>query len=202
VARAEGSSCSPTRREGVGTTALAVNGAVLLADALPGVIGLLDLDVEFGDAATLLTLVPKYTLADLRAAPGDEVDSKMFDRFVTQGGRARLVVCADLPERAGHVTLPAVQLAIDRLCCLCDYALVDAPTSFTERTMIAIDACDLVCLVTSASLPSLRVTRDCLDLLARMRYTAERNRLVMIIRPSTRWSSRKLLRCLAGGLPS
>jgi pilus assembly protein CpaE len=164
---------------GVGTTALAVNVAVLLADASPGVIGLLDLDVEFGDAATLLNLEPKYTLADLRAAPGDEVDEKMFDRFVTAGGRVRLVVGADLPEKAGLVTLPAVQLAMDRLCCLCDYVLVDAPASFTERTLTAVDACDLVCLVTSASLPSLRATRDCLGLMAKMHVPAERIRLVL-----------------------
>jgi pilus assembly protein CpaE len=164
---------------GVGTTALAVNVAVLLADTSPGVIGLLDLDVEFGDAATLLNLEPKYTLADLRAAPGDEVDEKMFDRFVTEGGRVRLVVGADLPEKAGLVTLPAVQLAMDRLCCLCDYVFVDAPTSFTERTLTAVDACDLVCLVTSASLPSLRATRDCLGLLAKMHLPAQRIRLVL-----------------------
>jgi pilus assembly protein CpaE len=164
---------------GVGTTALAVNVAVLLANSSPGVIGLLDLDVEFGDAATLLNLEPKYTLADLRAAPGDEVDAKMFDRFVTEGGRVRLVVGADLPEKAGLVTLPAVQLAMDRLCSLCDYVLVDAPTSFTERTLTAIDACDLVCLVTSASLPSLRATRDCLGMLSTMRVPADRIRLVL-----------------------
>src|SRR5207245_6548798 len=103
----------------------------------------------------------------------------MFDRFVTEGGRVRLVVGADLPERAGLVTLPAVQLAMDRLCCLCDYVLVDAPTSVTERTLTSIDACDLVCVVTSASLPSLRAHRDCLDLLTKMRIQRDRIRLIL-----------------------
>lgn len=164
---------------GVGTTSLVVNLAVLLGKMTPGLIGLLDLDVEFGDAATLLDLQPASTLADLRAAPGDEIDGGLFDRFVTDGGRIRLVVGADVPERAGLVTLPAVQLAIDRLSTLCDYVLIDAPASFAERTLAALDASDLVCLVTSASLPALRATRACLAMLLKLRLPPARIRVIL-----------------------
>lgn len=164
---------------GVGTTSLAVNVAVLLAAESRGPVGLLDLDVEFGNSAVFLNAQPNHTLADLPDAPAPHVDEALFEGFVTQSGSVRLVVGADLPERAMLVTLPAIQLAIDRLACSCDYVLIDAPASFTERTLTALDTSDLICLVTSASLPSLRATRVCLDLFEKLGVEEQRIQLVL-----------------------
>ena len=164
---------------GVGTTSLAVNMAVLLAAQSSRPVGLLDLDVEFGDSAVYLNLHPNQTLADLKAAPGALVDEALFEGFVTDSGSVRLVVGADLPERAELVTLPAIQLAIDRLSATCQYVLIDAPASFSERTLTALDTSDLICLVTSASLPSLKATRGCLDLFDKLGVSADRVRLIL-----------------------
>ena len=164
---------------GVGTTSLAVNMAVLLAAQSSRPVGLLDLDVEFGDSAVYLNVHPNHTLADLKASPGTIVDEALFEGFVTESGSVRLVVGADLPERANLVTLPAIQLAIDRLSATCEYVLIDAPASFSERTLTALDTSDLICLVTSASLPSLKATRGCLDLFEKLGVPATRIRLIL-----------------------
>src|ERR1700694_2444767 len=164
---------------GVGTTSLAVNMAVLLAAQASRPVGLLDLDVEFGDSAVYLNVHPNQTLADLKAAPGTLVDEALFEGFVTESGSVRLVVGADLPERAQLVTLPAIQLAIDRLSATCGYVLIDAPASFSERTLTALDTCDLICLVTSASLPSLKATRGGLALFDTLGVSPERVRLIL-----------------------
>jgi pilus assembly protein CpaE len=164
---------------GVGTTSLAVNTAVLLAAQSSRPVGLLDLDVEFGDSAVYLNVHPNQTLADLKAAPGTRVDEALFERFITESGSVRLVVGADLPERAELVTLPAIQLAIDRLSATCQYVLIDAPASFSERTLTALDTSDLICLVTSASLPSLKGTRGCLDMFDKLGLAADRVRLIL-----------------------
>ena len=164
---------------GVGTTCLAVNTAVLLAARSSRPVGLLDLDVEFGDSAVYLNLHPNQTLADLKPAPGTVVDEALFEGFVTESGSVRLVVGADLPERAELVTLPAIQLAIDRLSATCQFVLIDAPASFSERTLTALDTSDMICLVTSASLPSLKATRRCLGLLEKLGVSAGRVRLIL-----------------------
>jgi len=164
---------------GVGTTCLAVNTAVLLAARSARPVGLLDLDVEFGDSAVYLNLHPNQTLADLKPAPGTVVDEALFEGFVTESGSVRLVVGADLPERAELVTLPAVQLAIDRLSATCAYVLIDAPASFSERTLTALDTSEMICLVTSASLPSLKATRRCLGLFDKLGVAAGRVRLIL-----------------------
>jgi pilus assembly protein CpaE len=164
---------------GVGTTCLAVNTAILLAAQSTRPVGLLDLDVEFGDSAVYLNLHPNQTLADLKPAPGTVVDEALFEGFVTESGSVRLVVGADLPERAELVTLPAIQLAIDRLGATCGYVLIDAPASFSERTLTALDTSDMICLVTSPSLPSLKATRRCLDLFDKLGVANPRVRLVL-----------------------
>ncbi len=164
---------------GVGTTCLAVNTAVLLAARSARPVGLLDLDVEFGDSAVYLNLHPNQTLADLKPAPGTVVDEALFEGFVTESGSVRLVVGADLPERAELVTLPAIQLAIDRLSATCQYVLIDAPASFSERTLTALDTSEMICLVTSASLPSLKATRRCLGLFEKLGVAAGRVRLIL-----------------------
>jgi pilus assembly protein CpaE len=164
---------------GVGTTCVAVNTAILMAAHASKPVGLLDLDVEFGDSAVYLNLHPHLTLADLRASPGAPVDEAVFEGFVTESGSVRLVVGADVPERAELVTLPAIQLAIDRLSATCAYVLVDAPASFSERTLTALDTSDLICLVTSASMPSLKATRRCLDLFDKLGVSPRRVRLIL-----------------------
>jgi pilus assembly protein CpaE len=166
---------------GVGTTCLAVNTAVLLAAQSSMPVGLLDLDLEFGDSAVYLNLHPNRTLADLQGPPSALVDEASFDGFVTESGSVRLVVGSDFPERAELVTLPAIQLAIDRLSATCQYVLIDAPASFSERTLTALDTCDLICLVTSASLPSLKATRRCLGLFDTLGVQAGRVRLILNI---------------------
>src|SRR6202521_5143032 len=164
---------------GVGTTCLAVNTAVLLAAQSSMPVGLLDLDVEFGDSAVYLNLHPSRTLADLKAPPGALVDETLFEGFVTESGSVRLVVGSDFPERADLVTLPAIQLAIDRLSSTCQYVLVDAPASFSERTLTALDTSDLICLVTSGSLPSLKATPGGLDLFDKLGVPSGRVRLIL-----------------------
>jgi pilus assembly protein CpaE len=164
---------------GVGTTSLAVNIAVLLAARASRPVGLLDLDVEFGDSAVYLNLHPNQTLADLKASPGAPVDEALFEGFVTESGSVRLVVGADSPERAELVTLPAIQLAIDRLSATCQYVLIDSPASFSERTLTALDTSDLICLITSASLPSLKATQRCLDLFDKIGVDSGRVRLIL-----------------------
>jgi len=52
------------------------------------------------------------------------VDEALFEGFVTESGSVLWLVGADSPERAELVTLPAIQLAIDRLSATCQYVLI------------------------------------------------------------------------------
>ena len=166
---------------GVGATTLAVNVAIVMAVASAGTVGLLDLNVEFGNDAMFLDLRPEYTLADLEKFSAEQVaaDPEVFNRFITKHrSDVRLVIAADAPERAEMVTLPAVQLAIDRMRRDNAFVVIDTPASFTERTLLAIDASDLICIVTSPSLPSMKATLDCVKVFEKLGVPAAKMLLV------------------------
>ena len=154
---------------GVGTTTLAVNSAIALASAMIYRVTLLDLSLEFPNAALLMDLKPQRTLADLSDVRIEDMTDDLFDLFIaphTSG--VRLVVGADRPELAELVTVPAVHHAIDRLRASSDYVVVDSAATFTQHTLAAIDSADVIFVVTSAHLASLKATTDILTVLEKL----------------------------------
>src|SRR5204862_2173627 len=139
-----------------------------LASAMIYRVTLLDLSLEFPNAALLMDLKPQRTLADLSDVRIEDMTDDLFDLFIaphTSG--VRLVVGADRPELAELVTVPAVHHAIDRLKAISDYVLVDTAATFTQHTLAAIDSADALVIITAAHLASLKATNDLLSVIAK-----------------------------------
>jgi pilus assembly protein CpaE len=165
---------------GVGCTTLAVNSAVALAATTIYRVTLLDLNLEFGNAAMLMNLTPPKTLAHFAADSSDELDDAAFDRYLTQDrSGVRMLAGSDVPEHAELVTVPAVQHAVDRLRRQCDYVVVDTPATFSQQVLAALDVADAVVVVTAAHLPSLKATKEVLEVLEKLSYPRERSVLVV-----------------------
>jgi pilus assembly protein CpaE len=165
---------------GVGCTTLAVNAAVALAATTIYRVALLDLNLEFGNAPMLMNLTPARTLADLAEEAHEQLDEATFGRYLEQDRTGvRVLAGCDVPERAELVTVPAVQQAIDLLQMRSDYLIVDAPASFSQQVLAALDVADGVVVVTAAHLPSLKATKETLDVLEKLSYPHERAVLVV-----------------------
>jgi pilus assembly protein CpaE len=165
---------------GVGCTTLAVNAAVALAATTIYRVSLLDLNLEFGNAPMLMNLTPPRTLADLAEDSHEQLDEGTFGRYLEQDrSGVRVLAGCDVPERAELVTVPAVQQAIDRLQMQSDYVVVDAPASFSQQVLAALDVADAVVVITAAHLPSLKATKGTLDVLEKLSYPKERAVLVV-----------------------
>ena len=165
---------------GVGCTTLAVNAAVALAATTIYRVSLLDLNLEFGNAPMLMNLTPARTLADMAEDSHDQLDEATFGRYLEQDrSGVRVLAGSDVPERAELVTVPAVQQAIDHLQMQSDYVVVDAPASFSQQVLAALDVADAVVAVTAAHLPSLKATKEALDVLEKLSYPKERAVLVV-----------------------
>jgi pilus assembly protein CpaE len=165
---------------GVGCTTLAVNAAVALAATTIYRVSLLDLNLEFGNAPMLMNLTPARTLADMAEDSHDQLDEATFARYLEQDRSGiRVLAGSDVPERAELVTVPAVQQAIDHLQMQSDYVVVDAPASFSQQVLAALDVADAVVVVTAAHLPSLKATKEALDVLEKLSYPKERAVLVV-----------------------
>ena len=165
---------------GVGCTTLAVNAAVALAATTIYRVTLLDLNLEFGNAPMLMNLTSPRTLADLAESAHEQLDETAFASYLEQDrSGVRVLAGCDLPERAELVTVPAVQQAVDLLQKQSDYVVVDAPASFSQHVLAVLDSTDAVVVVTAAHLPSLKATKQALEVLEKLSFPTERTVLVV-----------------------
>ena len=166
---------------GVGSTTLAVNLACLLQRISATGACLLDLSLGFGNAAYMLGLKPRLSLADLSLQPADQLDQEMFGKFITTlpGGGPALVRAADRPEHGQLVNVPAIQLALAGLRERFQYILVDAPPSLNEHILAAVDSADLVWTITGPTAVELAATAELLKLLDRLEVPLSRQLLIL-----------------------
>ena len=165
---------------GVGCTTLAVNAAVALAATTIYRVTLLDLNLEFGNAHMLMNLTSSRTLADLAENAHEQLDEGTFLTYLEQDrSGVRVLAGCDVPERAELVTVPAAQQAIDHLQKQSDYVVIDAPASFSQLVLAALDVADAAVIVTAAHLPSLKATKQALEVLEKLSYPVERTVLVV-----------------------
>lgn len=167
-------------RGGVGATTMASNLACFLQPLTVTGVAVLDLNPGFGDMAWHLGAKPRLGLSDLSLQPPGAMNDRVFNKFLAEGSSGvHLVVAAQRPEHTDLITVPAVQTALSRLRARFQYVIVDSPLTYSEHTLAALDAADLVCLVSSPAVSSLRSTKMLLNLLERLGVPAERKFMVV-----------------------
>ena len=126
---------------------------------------LIDLDVQFGDAAFQLGLQPSLTLADLVEA-GSRVDGDLLRAATTQHSSGLHVIAAP------PTMMPLESLTSDQLLDIVEIAarefgtvLVDLPTNWTNWSLSLLARSDLVLLVTQMTIPSLNRAKRQLELM-------------------------------------
>lgn len=153
---------------GVGATALLCQLALVHA-AREAALGrrdcLMDLDVQFGDAAFQLGLHPRLGLGDLLEA-GSRIDGELI-RSVAATHPLGLSVIAAPRDVLPIESFPADQmmLLVDRMTREYGTLFLDLPANWTNWSLSLLARCDLVLLVTELRLASLHRTRRLLDLL-------------------------------------
>src|SRR5213076_3216808 len=100
---------------------------------------LLDLDLPYGNASTMLGLPVEHTLADLADGPSGQVSSEALADLIQQHqSGVRLLTGCDGPERAASVGGLLVRWAIERTLEVSDVVLIDTSTWWSEATMAAL----------------------------------------------------------------
>ncbi len=166
---------------GCGKTTLATNIACALAAGGARKVGLLDLDLAFGDVAIMLQLVPERSLADA-VGLGDQLDEMAVRALVTPyaPGLDTLLAPAG-PAEAERVTQGLVADIFRIARGMFDFLIVDTPPQFTDHVLTALDASHVHVLLTTPDIPALknlRITLDTFDLLD----LPKENRLVVLNR--------------------
>jgi pilus assembly protein CpaE len=148
---------------GCGKTTLATNIAVALAAGGARRVGLIDLDLAFGDVAIMLQLVPERSIADA-VGLGDQLDDTSVRALITPyaPGMDTLLAPAG-PAEAERVTQGLVSDVLRIAKGMFDFLVVDTPPQFTDHVMTALDASHVHVLLTTPDIPSLKNLRIALD---------------------------------------
>lgn len=153
---------------GVGATAVATQAACLLAEQearARRTVCLIDLDLQFGNAAVYLGESPKLTIQDMLDA-GARVDGAFLNSVTALHGSGLNIIAA--PQDM----MPLEAVDTDLMCELVEIAarehdtvLLDLPGNWTNWSLSLATRSNIVLLVSELSVPSLRQARRQLDLL-------------------------------------
>lgn len=164
---------------GIGATTIATHLAHhLCQSAGPRGCCLVDLDLQFGNAASYLGASAALSMDDLLAA-GRRVDGELLRTVATKGSEGVAVIAA--PERIAPLEavdpdqlLRVLRLAREEY----DHVVLDLPGSWANWTLSAIDRADLILLVVDLSVGSLRQARRRLNLFEETGIDRSRIRIV------------------------
>jgi pilus assembly protein CpaE len=164
---------------GVGTTTIAVNTAIALHRNLGRSVVLVDGNLQFGDHRVFLDLgLDRKSIVDVVSAP--TIDAELIRQVVVRHDSGiDLLLAPPSPETAELVTPEALPTILDILCATYDYVIVDVDKRLDEVNLRIFDAAEMILVVLTADLSSLKNVRLMLETLANLGYDGGRVQLVL-----------------------
>ena len=164
---------------GTGKTVTATNLACTFAKYEGKNTLLLDLDLQFGDAAIMLGLEPEKTIYDLVVAPG-ELDSEKLAGYKTRHPSGLDILPAPLrPEDAELVTEAKLARLLEVARESYDVIVVDTSPFFHGPMLATLDRTDELLLVCGLDVPTLKNVRLSLQTLELLAFPQNRIRVVL-----------------------
>jgi pilus assembly protein CpaE len=163
---------------GTGSTTLTTNLAVALHTPEKPVV-VVDGRLQFGDLSFFFNEQTKNNLADV-ATRVDELDPDFIEEVLLEHeSGVKIMAAPPRPEQAESVTGDQFSRVVRFLKKMFAYVLIDTNSGLDEITLTAIDEADLISVVTTQDIPSIKNVRLFLDLLIALGYQREKVFLVM-----------------------
>jgi pilus assembly protein CpaE len=165
---------------GTGTSMVAINLAVALADGGGGRAALLDTDLQFGDAAGMLHVDNHLlSIADL-ATHGEDIENSLLDDVLATGpAELRVLRAPSSPELAETITAAGLRAIVRATARAHAVVVIDTPSHLDERVLEAFELADRIVLVTSYNLSAVRGTKATLLLLEALGVDMDRVDVVL-----------------------
>jgi pilus assembly protein CpaE len=164
---------------GTGKTVIATNLGAALAKRENCKALVIDLDLQFGDAAIMLGIEPEKTIYDLVTAPG-ELDPDKLAGYITKHSSGLDILPAPLrPEDAELVTEAKLGRLLEVAKGCYDVIVVDTSPFFHGPMLATLDRTDELLLLCSLDVPTLKNVRLALGTLDLLSFPAGRVRIVL-----------------------
>jgi pilus assembly protein CpaE len=163
-------------RGGAGATTVAVNLAAALAAGGRRQVCVLDLDLAFGDVATVLGLRPERSLADAaRLGPDPEPNAVLPLLAAHSPGLMALTT----GSRATMLTARQVAGLLTALATSFDHVVVDTPAAFDDQVLAAMECSSVLVTVAPLDVPAVRTLGSTLETYDLLGYPQDIRRVVL-----------------------
>lgn len=164
---------------GSGKSVIASNLAMLLAESTGERVALVDLDLQSGDLAIMLQMLPAWTIYDAAENLG-RLDGDALEGYLTPHRSGVSLLAAPLePALAETVSAQAVQTILYLLAERFAYVIVDGPALFTDQVIAALDISHETILTASLDVPSVKNLKLALQTFTKLGIGRERIHLVL-----------------------
>lgn len=141
---------------GVGTTSIAINLAVALAQNPEFSVALLDMDLALGDADVFLDMIPDYTLLDV-AQNISRLDLSLLRKSLTKHDSGVYLLPRPVQiEDTLNITPDDFRRVIGLLKASFSHLVIDLSKSYSPLDIVALEASQHILLLTQLDLPCLR----------------------------------------------
>jgi pilus assembly protein CpaE len=180
-------------RGGTGASTLAVNLALSLSN-LWGRTILLDLSMTAGQVALMLNMNLRRTWADIARFKAGEVDMESLQSVIsTHESGLSFIAAPTFPEEGEFLHGDNLLTVLSLLKGQYDYIIADLPHDFSEIALTALDFADLILMVGTPDMASIRATAAALDSYSKLGYSKEKIRpLLNAIFPRSSLSKEKI----------
>ena len=169
-----------SNKGGSGISTIAVNLAMSMRGLTHRDVALADFDYQSGDAAFMLGITPKYSVADI--VEGARIDSATVqDALMKHRTGLKVLPQPEQLDRVAGVTPEQVGNMLEILYSTHDRVVVDCPHVFNEYTVEIFDRSQTILLVTELSIPSVRAARRSLDILTKLNFMSTPDRVRLVV---------------------
>jgi pilus assembly protein CpaE len=164
---------------GVGKTFVSINLAASLAKNQEKRVVLVDLDLDFGNAALALNLYPKFTISDI-VDDIRHIDSDLIESYLVPHESGIKVLPANLQQQMNEfINADHIRIIIEALRESFDYIIIDMPARFFETIMPALALADHLLVITTPEISSVRNIKALLVTLKELNFPQSKIRIIL-----------------------
>ncbi len=162
---------------GIGKSVICANLAVAAGEMFSGGVALADFDIQFGDLALIMDLQPRKTLAELMQE-NRELDTVVLEEYLYERHGVKILAAPNRPELAEIISADTTRKTLNLLRNKYKYTFVDTPTFIEEITLSALEMSDIILLIVSLDLTTVKNIKKSIDILHSLQLM-HRTRLVL-----------------------